>query len=74
MALDNNPNIPDILSITQMSKLLNLSRSRFYQLMSENIFLPPIYSPENKRPYLPRLLVDLDSASGILDFITDRSA
>ena len=51
MAVDNNPDIPDILSITQMAKLLNLSRSRFYTLMSEDIFLPPIYSPENKRPY-----------------------
>ena len=50
MAVDNN-SIPEILSITQMSKLLNLSRSRFYQLMSENIFLPPIYSASNKRPY-----------------------
>ena len=50
MAVNNNPNIPEILSITQMAKLLNLSRSRFYQLVSEGIFLPPIYS-ENKRPY-----------------------
>ena len=48
---DNNPNIPDVLSISQMSKLLNLSRSRFYQLMSEGIFLPPIYNVANKRPY-----------------------
>ena len=51
MAVDNNPNIPEILSITQMAHLLNLSRSRFYQLVAEDIFLPPIHSPENKRPY-----------------------
>ena len=51
MAVDNNPNIPAVLSISQMAKLLNLSRSRFYTLMSEGIFLPPIYSASNKRPY-----------------------
>ena len=51
MSVDNNLNIPEILSITQMSELLNLSRSRFYKLMSENIFLPPIYNVANKRPY-----------------------
>ena len=53
MAVDNNPHIPEILSITQMAQLLNLSRSRLYQLTNENIFLPPIYgaSEKSKRPY-----------------------
>ena len=51
MAVNNNSHIPEILSIAQMARLLNLSRSRLYQLITENIFLPPIYSPENKRPY-----------------------
>lgn len=55
---DNNVNIPDILSITQMSKLLNLSRSRFYQLMSENIFLPPIYSTNSKRPFYTKEIAE----------------
>ena len=50
MSVDNN-SIPEILSITQMANLLDLSRSRFYQLTSEGIFLPPIYSTSNKRPY-----------------------
>ena len=51
MSVDNNPNIPDVLSISQMAKLLNLSRSRVYQLASEGVFLPPIYSADTKRPY-----------------------
>ena len=51
MSVTNSPNIPEILSITQISKLLNLSRSRYYQLVSEGVFLPPIYSTDTKRPY-----------------------
>ena len=62
MAVDNNPNIPDILSITQMARLLCLSRSRFYQLMSENIFLPPIYSASNKRPYFTSEMAEQNMA------------
>ena len=56
--LDNNPHIPDVLSISQMAKLLNLSRSRFYQLMSENIFLPPKYSSDSKRPFYTREIAE----------------
>ena len=53
MAVDNNVHIPEILSIAQMARLLNLSRSRVYQLTTEGIFLPPIYgsSEKSKRPY-----------------------
>ena len=58
MAVDNNPHIPEVLSISQMAKLLNLSRSRFYTLVSENIFLPPIYSPENKRPFFTQEIAE----------------
>lgn len=50
MSVDKDVNIPEILSVTQMARLLNLSRSRLYQLVSENIFLPPIYN-DSKRPY-----------------------
>lgn len=43
--------IPAVLNISQMARLLNLSRSRFYQLLSGNILLPPIYSLATKRPF-----------------------
>ena len=46
----NSVYIPEYVSMTQMAKLLNLSRSRLYQLISEEILLPPIYSLNNKRP------------------------
>ncbi len=47
----DNQYIPPVVSMTQMAKLLNLSRSRFYQLITEKILLPPIYSLNSKRPY-----------------------
>ena len=46
-----NSHIPTALNISQMARLLNLSRSRFYQLLAENILLPPIYSLDTKRPF-----------------------
>ena len=37
--------------MTQMAKLLNLSRSRFYQLISEGVLLSPVYSLDKRRPF-----------------------
>ena len=48
---NENTYIPPILSMTQMARLLNLSRSRFYQLINEEVLLPPIYSLDNRRPH-----------------------
>lgn len=48
---DQNTSIPAAVSMTHMSRLLNMSRSRFYQLINEGILLPPIYSLTNKRPF-----------------------
>ena len=48
---NENTYIPPILSMTQMARLLNLSRSRFYQLINEEILLPPIYTLDSKRPF-----------------------
>lgn len=46
-----NTYIPAAVSMSQMARLLNMSRSRFYQLISQGILLPPIYSLSSKRPY-----------------------
>ena len=48
---NDNTYIPPVVSMTQMARLLNLSRSRFYQLISAGILLPPIYSLNSKRPF-----------------------
>ena len=51
--IENN-NLPDYISMVQMAKYLNLSRSRFYQLIDEEIFLKPVYLLANKRPIYTR--------------------
>jgi hypothetical protein len=57
--MKNDENIPSVVSIAQMCKLLSLSKSRFYSLISTSdlsicFFLPPIYGLENRRPYYSR--------------------
>lgn len=42
--------VPEFVTIVQMSRLLKLSRSRFYQLLEANIFLKPVSLLSNKRP------------------------
>ena len=51
-------NLPEYISCSHMARLLNLSRSRFYMLISpeEGIFLPPIYNVETRRPYYTRAM------------------
>lgn len=41
------------VSITEMAKMLCLSRSRCYQLIEEGIFFPPVYDTETHRPFFP---------------------
>ena len=38
-------------SVTEMARLVRLSRSRFYQLMDLGIFPQPMRHPRTKRPY-----------------------
>ena len=57
--MNNIENIPSVVSIAQMCKLLNLSKARFYSLISTSdlsicFFLPPIYGLDNRRPYYSR--------------------
>ena len=57
--MKNEDNIPSLVSIGQMCKLLNLSKARFYSLISTSdlsicFFLPPIYGLDNRRPYYSR--------------------
>jgi hypothetical protein len=39
------------VSVSQMARLVGLSRQRFYQLASEGVFLSPIYDITTRRPY-----------------------
>ena len=49
----NNQKMPvmkPIISVTEMAKMLNLSRARFYQLLEQGIFPQPIYDIRTHRP------------------------
>ena len=39
------------ISVTEMARNLNLSRSRFYQLMEQGFFPKPLIDERTKRPY-----------------------
>ena len=40
-----------IVSITEMAKMLQLSRARLYQLLDQGFFPKPLYDGRSKRPY-----------------------
>ncbi|MBI9060242.1 MAG: hypothetical protein JEZ01_20915 [Labilibaculum sp.] len=49
----NNKKMPvlkPIVSVTEMAKMLDLSRARFYQLLNDKIFPQPIYDLRTHRP------------------------
>lgn len=47
--------ISEIVSINQLCSLMGISRSRYYQILSEGLIHPPIYT-KSKRPYFTREL------------------
>ena len=51
--MDNNNSIPEVVSINKLCSLMGISRSRYYQILSEGLILPPIYS-DSKRPYFTK--------------------
>ena len=53
--------IPEIVSINQLCALMNISRARYYQILSEGLLHPPIYSDSN-RPYFTRELALMNIA------------
>ena len=38
------------VTVSQMARMLNLSRARFYELIHRGVFLAPVYSTANRRP------------------------
>ena len=43
-------NIPAYINMSKMAELLELSRSRLYQLIDQGVLLKPVYLVTNKRP------------------------
>jgi len=52
--MTDNMNLPPYINMSNMAKLLNLSRSRLYQLIDQGILLKPVYLLNNKRPVYTR--------------------
>ena len=52
--MDDYKTLPDILSINQFCSMMRISRSRFYQILNEGLILPPVYSPDSKRPFFTK--------------------
>lgn len=52
--MNDHINIPEYLNVSTMAKLLNLSRSRLYQLTDQGVLLKPVYLLNNKRPVYTR--------------------
>lgn len=46
-----NQQLKVAISVSEMARMVGLSRARFYQLMSEGCFPRPTYDPETGRPY-----------------------
>ena len=45
-----------VCSVSEMAQLLDLSRSRFYQLQKQGVFPQPLYDSATKRPFYPEHL------------------
>lgn len=39
------------VSVSEMARMVGLSRARFYQLLGEGVFPKPKYDPDTNRPY-----------------------
>jgi hypothetical protein len=51
MSNNKMSNLPTVLSVSQMAKVLQISRARFYQCLAAGYFLKPQYTEETRRPY-----------------------
>jgi hypothetical protein len=51
---NEHDNIPAYINMSKMAELLELSRSRLYQLIDQGVLLKPVYLIANKRPIYTR--------------------
>ena len=48
---------PEFLTVAAMIARLRMSRTRYYQLVRQGVFLPPVYSVRTRRPLCPWQIV-----------------
>ena len=41
----------EAVSVSEMARMVGLSRARFYELVAQGVFVPPVHSVSSKRPY-----------------------
>jgi len=46
----NNIQTKAVVTVSEMARMIGLSRARFYQLMNEGVFPQPVYGVRTKRP------------------------
>lgn len=56
--MNNQDNIPEYISVSQMAKMLQMSRSRYYQLMVSGVFHHPVYLLSSRRPVYTREIAE----------------
>jgi hypothetical protein len=49
----------EAISVTEMARMVGLGRTRFYQLVTNGIFPPPVYDVATRRPLYTRDLQDI---------------
>lgn len=47
----SNSRLKAAVSLSEMARMVKLSRARFYDLVERGVFLHPVYSLANKRPF-----------------------
>jgi hypothetical protein len=52
--MNNQIPLKEIVTVTEMARMCNLSRARFYQLVNESIFPAPSRNQDTGRPYFTR--------------------
>jgi hypothetical protein len=54
MSVNDDQPTKEIVTVSEMARMLGLSRARFYQLVSEGVFLVPSRNPKTGRPFYSR--------------------
>lgn len=59
MKLAEDPKIDAVCTVSQMARILKLSRPRFYQLVGLGVFPPPAYCCSTRKPLYPSRLQEV---------------
>jgi hypothetical protein len=49
--MNNEAIIESAITVAEMARRLEMSRARLYQLIGENVMLPPVYSLRTRKPF-----------------------